>query len=168
MIALVSVVFEVSVSLAAWPSVSMGVSRSVTPISYRGRAVHRGESRVTVALRTPRGKPVRDEQTAEENLELTLRAIRRIGGGQEELDAATARNVLHEELGYFKSKATSYSLDEATRDRLIVHGRQDASHAVMAAITAGKRVRKLERMVWVLIVAIVMLVVVQVWALSLR
>ncbi|CCV06714.1 conserved hypothetical protein [Mesorhizobium metallidurans STM 2683] len=49
-------------------------------------------------------------------------------------NSMVARNILHEELGYFSDVQTSYSLDEETRDRLIAHGRQDAAHALTNTI----------------------------------
>lgn len=108
------------------------------------------------------------DMTAEENLALSLRAVRDLGGGQEALDAATARNILHEELGYFKSKSTDYTLDEVTRDRLLAHARQDAAHALIATLTTGRNVKNLERAISLLVLCALALIAIQVWTVFLR
>ena len=93
------------------------------------------------------------DMTSDEDLKARIKAIRSISFGaskdeiQRQIDQAIARNVLHEKLGYFKSKSfSSYDLDDETRDSLIAHGRQDAAHALIAssrAVTklAGLRTR---------------------------
>lgn len=85
------------------------------------------------------------EISAEGDLRMRLLAIREVGNDQRLVDATIARNVLHEELGYFDRPLQIYNLDEATRDRLLVHARQDAAHAVIAAGTLAKELRKLRR-----------------------
>lgn len=87
------------------------------------------------------------DQDATEALRMQLRAMKDLGADQRAIDAATARNVLHEDLGYFRSKSTEYVLDEATRDKLLAHARQDAAHAVYAALTAAREVKKLRHQV---------------------
>jgi hypothetical protein len=84
--------------------------------------------------------------SAEDDLRMRLRAIREIGDDRGFANATIARNVLHEDLGYFDTSLQTYNLDEATRDRLLVHARQDAAHAVIAAGSLAKEVRKLRRM----------------------
>ncbi|MBY5768570.1 hypothetical protein HFN63_00285 [Rhizobium leguminosarum] len=95
-------------------------------------------------------------QTAEQDLQARLQAIRTVGGGQAEVDATIARNILHEDLGHFDGQLTIYHLDDATRDRLIAHSRQDAALAVLNVGTLTKEVRGLRR----LILAVVMLLVI--------
>jgi hypothetical protein len=94
------------------------------------------------------------DQDATDALRMQLRAMKEIGANQEAFDAATARNVLHEDLGYYRSKSTEYALDEATRDKLLAHARQDAAHAVYAASTAARQVEKMRRQVICLLLLI--------------
>ena len=49
-------------------------------------------------------------------------------------NGAIARNVLGEELGRFEDTPTNYTIDQSTRDRLLVHGRQDVAHALLNTI----------------------------------
>jgi hypothetical protein len=58
-----------------------------------------------------------------------------------------ARNVLHEELGYYDERRSPYRLDDDTRDILIVHGRQDSAHALLNTDTLLKRVKELSKLV---------------------
>lgn len=68
---------------------------------------------------------------AEEALRSSLNAQRSMGRKGEHWDNyATARNVLHEELGMYGSPTSSYQLNEQTRDVLLAHGRQDSAHAL--------------------------------------
>lgn len=87
------------------------------------------------------------DQNATEALRLQLRAMKELGADQQAIDAATAQNVLHEDLGYFRSKSTEYSLDQGARDKLLAHARQDAAHAVYAASTAAREVRRLRAII---------------------
>jgi hypothetical protein len=79
-------------------------------------------------------------------LRAQLRFIKEMGGDQSERDAAIARNVLHEDLGYYDKRQFIYDLDEATRDRLITHARQDAAHAVISVSSIQKQLRKTKRL----------------------
>jgi hypothetical protein len=91
---------------------------------------------------------MRDE-TSDEALKITLRASRDMrppGSDKEAADnAVIARNVLHTELGYYADEQREYNLDQATRDRLIVHTRQDAAHALLNTITIMNDVRRTNR-----------------------
>ncbi|NKK58783.1 hypothetical protein GFM44_23070 [Rhizobium leguminosarum bv. viciae] len=101
-------------------------------------------------------------QTAEADLKVRLDAIRSLGGDQAAVDAAIARNILHEELGQFEgSSLPTYGLDDATRDRLIAHARQDAAHAIMGIGTLTKEVRDLRRLISVVVVLLVVLIAVE-------
>ncbi|RUZ76916.1 hypothetical protein EN943_15660 [Mesorhizobium sp. M7A.F.Ca.US.006.01.1.1] len=54
----------------------------------------------------------------------------------EQANGIVACSGLHGELGYLDDGVpTVYSLDEDTRDRLIVHARQDAAHALLNTIS---------------------------------
>jgi hypothetical protein len=53
----------------------------------------------------------------------------------EAINAAIAKNVLHEELGYYSDQPCSYNLDQSTRDTLLAHARQDAAHALVINIS---------------------------------
>ena len=84
--------------------------------------------------------------TAEESYSISKKTIKELGGTVTELDAELARNILHDDLGYFaKSWPSVYSLDEETRDRLIAHARQDAAHAVLFAGRISTEVKSLKR-----------------------
>lgn len=83
------------------------------------------------------------DQSAEDALRAQIRVMRQMRAGQDAIDAKTAQNVLHEDLGYFSSKTAAYDLDPPTRDKLLAHARQDASHAVYASMTVAREVRRL-------------------------
>jgi hypothetical protein len=77
------------------------------------------------------------DEKAQASLRIAIKAIKEVEGGSPgAINAATARNVLHQDLGYFGEEPDTYSLSEDTRDRLLAHARQDASHAVMNAHNA--------------------------------
>ncbi|MHC2454523.1 hypothetical protein ACVMIX_001164 [Rhizobium leguminosarum] len=101
-------------------------------------------------------------QTAEADLKVRLDAIRSLGGDQAAVDAAIARNILHEELGQFEDSAlATYNLDDTTRDRLIAHARQDAAHAIMGIGTLTNEVRSLRRSISAVVVLLVVLIAVE-------
>lgn len=102
-------------------------------------------------------------QSAEEYLRQKIRVMREIGASQDNIDAATAQNVLHEDLGYFASKSAEYDLDQATRDKLLSHARQDAAHAVCAATTVAREVRRLRGMVAVMVFVTLALLAAEIW-----
>lgn len=86
-----------------------------------------------------------------------------MGASQDNLDAATAQNVLHEDLGYFATKSAEYDLDQTTRDKLLAHARQDAAHAVCAATTVAKEVRRLRGVMAAMVFVTLLLVVAEIW-----
>lgn len=87
-------------------------------------------------------------QTSDQDLQTRLRVIRAIEGeNQDAIDATTARNILHGDLGIFDDELTTYNLDQATRDRLLAHARQDAAHALISVIKLSREVRSLKRMI---------------------
>lgn len=92
----------------------------------------------------------RDEAKAA--LRSELRFIKDFGGGRAQRDAAIARNVLHEDLGYYDSQQFVYSLDEDTRDRLIAHARQDAAHAVISIASVQRELAAAKRLIVVLLI----------------
>ena len=73
-----------------------------------------------------------------------------------------ARNILHEELGYFGPVETRYRLDTETRDRLIAHARQDAALASFAVSELEERVKReaFKTRVYVTILAVALAIVV--------
>jgi hypothetical protein len=93
------------------------------------------------------------DQSPRENLRIALKVNRDLGGGQDGADAARALNILHEELGFFESDLHTYNFDDATRDRLIAHSRQDAAHAVISVGTVTRQLRQI-RFLMFLVVAI--------------
>ncbi|MBY5317914.1 hypothetical protein GR210_27055 [Rhizobium leguminosarum] len=100
--------------------------------------------------------------TAEQDLQTRLQAIRSLGGNDQAfVDATIARNILHEDLGQFEGSLTTYNLDDATRDRLIAHARQDAAHAVMSASSLSKDVGGLKRSINLLIGLMAVLLVIE-------
>ena len=107
-----------------------------------------------------RGDFMEIKQSASEDLRARLGTIRAIQCDDlAAIDAATARNILHEELGYFSDPQTGYNLDESTRNRLMAHTRQDAAHAVLSLATltldvrkVGRDVRTIKRLAWVAVI----------------
>lgn len=68
--------------------------------------------------------------TVNEDLKMKLQTIHSLPWSNKEAQVwdATARNVLDDDLGKFSdSFCAEYNLDKSTRDRLIVHSRQDAA-----------------------------------------
>lgn len=101
-----------------------------------------------------------EKRTASEDLAARVGTIRAVqGDDMAAINAATARNILHEELGYFSDPQTGYNLDEGTRNRLLAHARQDAAHAVLSLGTLSADVRKLQRSAKVIIALLAVLIV---------
>ena len=90
-----------------------------------------------------------EEGTAEAALAHSLWANKNLGFSKIDNVIAISQNVLHEELGRFpKSPPLAiYNLTEATRDRLIAHGRQDAAAALCHAIEIRHQMDRIEKMV---------------------
>lgn len=81
------------------------------------------------------------QTTVAEDMKSAIWARKALGGKVTPADtnAIIARSTLHGELGYLDDGTpTIYNLDEATRDRLIAHARQDASHALLNTISLLK------------------------------
>lgn len=89
--------------------------------------------------------------TAAENLRANLASRRELEGRLSDTDVnfEVARNVLHEELGYVGDRRLGYDLDDETKDILLVHARQDASHALLNSVTLLKKQKRLHRVIWV-------------------
>lgn len=62
-----------------------------------------------------------------------------------ERNRSIAVNVLNEEIGTFGPYDKRYDFDQATRDVLLAHGRQDAAHALVAVISLSQRVERIAR-----------------------
>lgn len=76
--------------------------------------------------------------TTDEAIHIALKSAKMLEGKLSENRAndVVARGNLHGELGYHDDgNERVYNLDEQTRDRLIVHGRQDAAHALLNTIS---------------------------------
>jgi hypothetical protein len=77
------------------------------------------------------------KETAEEALAVALKAGRSISlpgsDWNKQANHLVARNVLHSELGMYADNQPIYNLDQETRDRLLVHARQDAAEAMCHA-----------------------------------
>lgn len=94
-----------------------------------------------------------EKTTADADLKTRLNVIRTVeGNNQAAIDAVKARNILHEELGYFSDPQTEYGLDDATRNRLIAHTRQDAAHAVLAVGSLAHEVAKVKRLATIIVI----------------
>lgn len=61
-----------------------------------------------------------------------------------------ARFGLKDDLGELDSHPTHYDVDDATRDRLIAHTRQDVAMAYYAIRNTKQAVKGLRNIVWVL------------------
>jgi hypothetical protein len=92
-----------------------------------------------------------EKESAEEHLKMQLAMHRDMGvKDPNSLNAMVARNILHEELGRFRERQRNYSLDAETSNRLLVHTRQDAAHAVLNTSSVLDQIRTLKRLVIVL------------------
>jgi hypothetical protein len=119
------------------------------------------------------GGSMRKKPTVEEDLRSRLGGLSKWYAPGTDMrsieNGEVAKNVLHEELGYFSDgKEIDYNLDEATRDRLITHGRQDAAHALGNTISLLVAVSKLEHRLRNTQIAIVVLGVIIALLLALR
>jgi len=107
----------------------------------------------------------RTGRTAKDDLRMSLMALKEIGECRpSSVNAATARNVLHEDLGRFGDPNQHYSLDDDTRDRLIAHARQDASHAVLNSDKAMNLAAKSLRATRLLMLIVLACTAVILWA----
>ena len=91
------------------------------------------------------------KQTFEQEMDSARTASRLIGGkfGPEEYASAFSRSILYGDLGYHAdSPVTNYGLDDATRDRLIAHARQDAALIYATLTQTRKEIRSLRNLVW--------------------
>jgi hypothetical protein len=89
--------------------------------------------------------------SAVEHLKMQLSMARDMGTkDSNSLNAIAARNILHEELGRFRERQRNYNLDPETRNRLLVHARQDAAHALLNTSSVLDQIRTLKRLVIVL------------------
>jgi hypothetical protein len=79
-------------------------------------------------------------------------------------NALIAKDILHEELGYHpEAPQPAYHFDEATRDRLLAHSRQDAAHALLNTIALREDVRKLNQRSIIVIVLLGIAIVVSIF-----
>ncbi|GJE59948.1 hypothetical protein [Methylobacterium trifolii] len=93
---------------------------------------------------------------ATKRIQSTIKIRNAVGLKGESWDnQAIARDVLFDELGYNRVDRPHYSLDDQTKDILLAHARQDASHALGNTISLLERVEKLDRTVRILCVFVV-------------
>lgn len=93
---------------------------------------------------------------SDKRIQSTIKARRAVGLKGESWDnQAIARDVLFDELGYNRAERPHYHLDDQTKDILLAHVRQDASHALSNTISLLERVEKLDRTVRSLCVFVV-------------
>jgi hypothetical protein len=109
-----------------------------------------------------RAVPMND---ANSELRERLRIMGVVGASQSDKDAAIAQNVLHEELGYFGEYGKRYNLAEETRDVLLANGRQDAAHALIAALRVSDQIETWGRRTCALILCATAAVILAVWLL---
>ena len=108
---------------------------------------------------------VSTEDLAEKDLRGRLHIIRQIDPNDKVgANHATARNVLHEELGQFGTPSASYALDDRTRDILLAHARQDAAWAALNAKTAVDHAAELTRLLKLAILLLVACTAFLAWA----
>lgn len=101
---------------------------------------------------------VDSEKEAKEALRATLRVQRELGmKGDINDNKAIARNVLHEELGYYGERKPQYDLEEGIRDTLIAHGRQDAAGALLNTISLLNEIKRLKRLCWLIIFLLIVI-----------
>jgi hypothetical protein len=92
-----------------------------------------------------------EKESAGEHLKMLLGMARDMGTkDSNSLNAIVAKNILQEELGLFRDHQRTYGLDPETRNRLLVHARQDAAHAVLNTSSVLDQLRALRRLVIVL------------------
>lgn len=102
--------------------------------------------------------------SADEDLAIHQNAIRMLPGWtQAQIDAALARNILHDDLGYFTDPNTTYHLNDTVRDRLIAHTRQDAAHALVVAISNQKAIARVNIALRIAILLLAIMLVVQIY-----
>ncbi|MPZ30445.1 MAG: hypothetical protein GEV13_05525 [Rhodospirillales bacterium] len=87
------------------------------------------------------------EQDAAAALKASIQAAKELGGlSRNQQNALVAKNILHEELGYFGTDhLLDYDLDSETKGRLLAHCRQDAAHGVVNTSTALDQLRSISR-----------------------
>ena len=116
-----------------------------------------------------------DERKRKEDLLDRIQAERSVGraAGDNEtkikigIQAATAQNILHDDLGMFADSdgpAWAYDLEPERRDRLLAHARQDAAHAVVVGTDIYKAVASLNTKVNVLLALVICLLGLLFWA----
>jgi len=89
-----------------------------------------------------------DKQTAEEALAGALKSLKDFSlpgsNWDKQANHIIALNVLHSELGRYANEQPHYRLDVDTRDRLLVHARQDAAEALCHARTLMDEVHQMK------------------------
>ncbi len=107
------------------------------------------------------------KKDAETELRASLRAAKDLGGFRtSQVNGIVAKNVLHEELGYFGTEHLyDYDLDDETKGRLLAHARQDAAHALVNTSSTLDKLGTILRIIVFFGVLIVVLLAAIVWKL---
>jgi hypothetical protein len=88
------------------------------------------------------------KQTSQQALEMALKAHRELSlpgsNWTKQANHIIARNVLDAELERYADEPPIYRLDQETRDRLLVHARQDAAEALLQARSLVDEVHRLK------------------------
>lgn len=100
-------------------------------------------------------------------LQSSIAALKLVGKtGDSWRNHAVAQNTLQDELGEFPANFQShYELDEATRDRLLAHTRQDSAHALLNTISLLLRLQWLQRQLTIFMLVTVGLLTAIAWKL---
>ncbi|MGN6471972.1 MAG: hypothetical protein ACTHLC_20560 [Rhizobiaceae bacterium] len=106
------------------------------------------------------------ELKVQEHLSAARAAARELMRGaavQKHIDGEVARITLHDELGHYGENPNVYDLDDQTRDRLIVHARQDAAHALTTALSTADKINKIANRLSALILGCTLLILLAIW-----
>jgi hypothetical protein len=96
-------------------------------------------------------------EDAEATLRDILDSLEKYGPTESNRNLIVAKNTMDEELGRFgKEHLNEYHFDELTRDRLVVHTRQDAAHALCNTISLLDKIsllnRRISRFEWLSVI----------------
>lgn len=95
-----------------------------------------------------------DRRERAQAVDAEIRAYREVTGkaaDENEINRIVALHVIAEDGG---DEQPGY-LSELSKETLLLHGRQDAAHALLNTVSILKRQRRLERLVWILLIIVV-------------
>jgi HEAT repeat protein len=89
------------------------------------------------------------KQTSDQALDMAIKSRKSMSfpgsNLSKDLNHTIARNVVEMERGQYSDPQPVYDLDEATRDRLLVHARQDAAEALLHTRSIMDEVYRLKK-----------------------